>query len=61
MYEEWTTEVPQYNINNAQFCGGCVYDSALWNIASSRYGGTSATLDTNWPGGFRLVLAIARL
>ncbi len=58
MYEEWTTEVPQYNNSTAQLRGGSVYESSLWNIASCRDSRDSVTVFTFFGVGLRLVLEV---
>ncbi len=58
MYEEWTTEVPQYNDENLIAHGGSAPDLSSLNLASSRSGISFATLGTDWYVGFRLVFGV---
>ncbi len=59
MYEEWTTEVPQYNDQQSPFRGGSARNSGSSNLATCRGGNGSAMLNTRYDVGFRLVLATA--
>ncbi len=59
MYEKWTTEVPQYRNNeNGMICGGSAPCPSSSNLASYRLGINSATVNTDYNVGFRLVLIV---